>query len=160
MPQQNSAFEILIADGDEPFRRTLRSAIESRPDWRVCGEAVNGIDVLEKAKALRPDVVILDSAMPGFGGLQVANGIRRELPRTAVIVMSRDSAVTSEVQSGSYSDPVGIMTTERDFGRVSAALRRFVEVRRRRENGLDKTLADTFPCSDPLSSIPNPHLQS
>ena len=160
MPQQNAIIEILIADGDEPFRRTLRCAIESRPDWRVCGEAVNGIDVLEKAKVLRPDVVILDSAIARFGGLQVANGIHRELPRTAVLIMSGDLAVPSEVQSGSFSDSAGIMTTERDFGRVSAALRRIVEVRRRREDGLDKTLADTFPCSDPLSSIPNPHLQS
>ena len=157
MPKQNASFEILIADGDETFRRTLTSAIEC-PDWRVCGEAVNGIDVLEKIKVLRPDVVILDSAMPHFGGFQVANGIHRELPGTIVIIMSRDLAVIPEVRTGPYSDPAIIMTTQRDSRRVSAALRRIVEVRRRREDGLDKTLADTFPCSDPLSSIPNPHL--
>jgi len=76
------------------------------------------------------------------------------------IILSNDSASNSESTSGVGPDtyPAGTQPTERDS--EQRALRRFAEAERRREQGLDKTLADTFPCSDPLSSIPNPGIQS
>jgi len=55
--------QILIADDHELFRRTARSFIESQPTWRVCGEAGDGIEAIEKAKLLRPQVILMDINM-------------------------------------------------------------------------------------------------
>ena len=71
------AIEILIADDHEPVRRVLRSLIESRADWTVCGEAANGKAAVEKAKELKPHIVVLDVSMPEMNGLDAAPLIRR-----------------------------------------------------------------------------------
>ncbi len=56
--------KILIVDDHELFRRSLRSLIEDRPDWRVCGEAVDGREAVTKARELRPDLILMDVSMP------------------------------------------------------------------------------------------------
>src|SRR4051794_16384752 len=56
--------EILIVDDHEVVRRGLRSLLSSRPEWIICGEAVDGLDAVEKAKNLRPAVVLMDISMP------------------------------------------------------------------------------------------------
>ena len=55
--------KILIADDHELFRRTLRGFIENTPNWRVSGEAGDGVEAIEKARLLNPDVVLMDINM-------------------------------------------------------------------------------------------------
>src|SRR5277367_1001738 len=55
---------ILIVDDHEIFRRGLRSVLESRPDLEICGEATNGVEAVEKAKQIQPDVILMDISMP------------------------------------------------------------------------------------------------
>lgn len=59
-----STVEILIVDDHEIFRRTVRSLIESEPHYHVCGEACDGIEAIEKARQLCPDIVLMDINMP------------------------------------------------------------------------------------------------
>lgn len=80
---------ILIVDDHEVMRGGLRSLLESRPNWEVCGEAATGMDAVEQAKLLRPDVVVLDISMPGFNGLEAIPMIRKETPRSEVLILSR-----------------------------------------------------------------------
>ena len=80
---------ILIVDDHDVMRGGLRSLLESRPGWEVCGEAVNSTDAIEKAKTLRPDVVVLDISMPGFSGLEAVPVIRKETPGAEVLILSR-----------------------------------------------------------------------
>lgn len=61
------AFRILIADDHAVVRHGLRLLIESQSDMTVVGDAADGVAVLEQAKALNPDLVILDISMPGTG---------------------------------------------------------------------------------------------
>jgi DNA-binding NarL/FixJ family response regulator len=79
---------ILIADDHEMIRTGLRKILEGRAGWTVCGEAVNGRDAVAKAKELKPDVVVLDFAMPELNGLEVIRQIRAALPHTEVLILT------------------------------------------------------------------------
>src|ERR1700674_189738 len=81
---------ILIADDHEAVRRGLRSLLSSRADWSICGEAEDGLEAVEKAKALRPDVVLMDISMPRMDGVQATRIIRQEVPESEVIVISQN----------------------------------------------------------------------
>ena len=84
------AGQILIVDDNEAVRKSLRSLLSSHADWSVCGEAVDGLDAIEKAKALRPDVVLMDISMPRMNGLEATCILRRELPEVKVVIVSQN----------------------------------------------------------------------
>lgn len=79
---------ILIADDHGPVRLGLRALIESHSEWTVCGEAVSGRDAVQKARELKPDLVIMDITMPDLNGLEVTRQILRDVPRTEVLVFT------------------------------------------------------------------------
>ena len=87
-----SAVRILLADDHPLVRRGLRALLEGQPGWEVCGEAATGREALEKVKRLRPDVVVLDIMMPELNGLDATRLIRKEAPRTEVLVLTMDSS--------------------------------------------------------------------
>jgi len=80
---------ILIADDHELMRRGLRALLAARPDWEVCGEAIDGSEAIEKTKLLRPDILLLDITMPIIGGLDVARTVSRDSPATQVLILSQ-----------------------------------------------------------------------
>jgi signal transduction histidine kinase len=80
---------ILIADDHEAVRRGVRTLIAAHSDWEICGEAVDGLEAVEKAKASRPDVIILDISMPKLSGLQAAPLIKNELPESKILILSQ-----------------------------------------------------------------------
>ena len=96
-----SPVSILIADDHEALRNSVRALLSSRPDWHVCADAVDGLDAVEKTKSLRPDIVLMDIAMPRMNGIEATRIIRREVPQTGVIVFSQnDPAIASRQASG------------------------------------------------------------
>src|SRR6267378_2255085 len=80
---------ILIVDDHEIFRRGLRSLLESRADWEVCGEATDGQEAVDKAKQLQPDVIVLDITMPRLNGLDATALLRKEVPAAKVVILSQ-----------------------------------------------------------------------
>jgi DNA-binding NarL/FixJ family response regulator len=80
---------ILIVDDHELVRRGLRSILVTRPEWEICGEAADGSNAIEKARELKPDIVLLDITMPHLNGLDAARIIRREVPGAKVIILSQ-----------------------------------------------------------------------
>jgi PAS domain S-box-containing protein len=83
---------ILIADDHEVVRRGVRSLLKSRADWEVCGEAVDGRDAVQKAKELKPDVIVMDIGMPHLNGLEAARVIRKEVPHSEILILSQHEA--------------------------------------------------------------------
>jgi len=78
---------VLVADDHETIRKGIRSILASRNDLEVCGEAANGKEAVEKARELKPDLVILDISMP-LGGLKVAKEISELLPSVPILLFS------------------------------------------------------------------------
>jgi DNA-binding NarL/FixJ family response regulator len=79
---------ILVADDHDVVRQGLRSLLESRTGWEVCGEASNGREAVEMSVALRPEIVIMDIAMPTMTGLEATRQILKASPKTQVIVLT------------------------------------------------------------------------
>jgi PAS domain S-box-containing protein len=84
-----NSVRILIADDHEVVRRGVRSLLTSRKEWNICGEAVDGRDAVNKAKELKPDVVVLDISMPHLNGFEAARLIRKEVPQSKILILSQ-----------------------------------------------------------------------
>lgn len=76
---------ILIAEDHQIMRKTLRRVLESHLDWQVCGEADNGVETVQKAIELKPDLIILDLAMPLMDGLHAAREITATYPNMTIV---------------------------------------------------------------------------
>ena len=82
---------LVLADDHNVMRRGLRLLLESQPGLLVVGEAADGRQAVEQAILLKPDVVVLDIAMPNMSGTEAAQRIREALPATAVVILSMHS---------------------------------------------------------------------
>lgn len=81
------AFRILIADDHEAVRRGLKAALVGA-GWIVCGEALDGREAIQKAKDLKPDLIILDVTMPNLGGLDAAREILKNGDGAKILIFT------------------------------------------------------------------------
>lgn len=79
---------ILLADDHEIVRHGLRRLLETQPGWEICGEAGSGTDAVEKARQLKPDIVILDYSMPELNGAEAARQILAHAPQTEILILT------------------------------------------------------------------------
>jgi DNA-binding NarL/FixJ family response regulator len=82
---------ILLADDHTVVRQGLRKVLEDRPDWVVVAEAGNGRDAVKQAEELKPDIAILDVAMPLLNGIEATRQIVKRSPSTRVLVLTMHS---------------------------------------------------------------------
>ena len=93
------SLRILLADDHTVVRQGLRKVLEERPDWVVVAEAGNGRDAVKQAEELKPDVAILDVAMPLLNGIEATRQIVKRSPGTRVLVltMHADEAYVNQI---------------------------------------------------------------
>jgi DNA-binding NarL/FixJ family response regulator len=84
-----SRIRVLLADDHAVLRDGVRALLERQPDLEVVGEAADGRQAVEGAERLDPDVVVMDVAMPGLGGLEAVLELRKRGVRARVLVLSQ-----------------------------------------------------------------------
>ena len=75
---------ILIADDNDIVRTIIRFFLETE-GFEVCGEATDGVDAIEKAQELKPDLIVLDVAMPRMNGVKAASVLKRMMPDVPIV---------------------------------------------------------------------------
>ena len=79
---------VLLADDHSLFREGMSNILNGQPDFEVIGEAGNGLDAVEKALELRPDLILMDIGMPIFDGLEATRQIKKEYPDVIIVMLT------------------------------------------------------------------------
>jgi DNA-binding NarL/FixJ family response regulator len=92
---------VLVVDDYEPFRRFVCATLGQRADFQVIGEASDGLEAVQKAEELQPDLIVLDIGLPTLNGIEAARRIRKLSPESKIIVLTQESSadVVQEVFS-------------------------------------------------------------
>lgn len=102
---QSSVIRVLIADDHAVVRQALRYMLQSQPGLEVVGEAANGREAVKMAEKVQPDVVLMDTIMPGLNGIEATRQIRRHLPKTKVLMLTgymEDEHVAGALKAGAH----------------------------------------------------------
>ena len=94
---------VLIADDHAVVRQGLRFLIDYEPGMKVVGEAADGLQAVEQARSLQPDVILLDLVMPRMGGLEAITEIKRDRPDAPILVLTsfaEDAQVLPAIRAG------------------------------------------------------------
>jgi DNA-binding NarL/FixJ family response regulator len=92
---------VLVVDDNAVIRRVLCQSLTAEGDFDVCGEAENGLQAIEKAQELRPDLIVMDLSMPVMNGIDAARTLKSLLPAVPLIIFSEYSDVFSENEARS-----------------------------------------------------------
>jgi len=103
---------ILIADDNEFIRQALCHLFTSQEDFDVCGDAENGMEAIEMAQLLHPDLILLDLSMPVMNGVEVACELKRLMPMVPIIVFREYGDVFSEREARSTGISAVVSKTE------------------------------------------------
>jgi DNA-binding NarL/FixJ family response regulator len=114
--------DVLIADDQALVRVGLRKILENEPEMKVVGEAGDGEDAVASARALRPDVILMDIRMPVLDGIEATGRIVRERPATRVLILTTfglDTYVYEALRAGAS----GFMLKDAPPEEIAAAVR-------------------------------------
>jgi two-component system nitrate/nitrite response regulator NarL len=87
----HSSVRILVVDDFEPWRQQVCSILQIRPGLRVVAEIADGLEAVQEAKELQPDLVLLDIGLPNLNGLEAANRIRQVAPSAKILFLTQNN---------------------------------------------------------------------
>ena len=99
---------ILIVDDSAAIRKFIRIFLENQPGFEVCGEGADGVEAVEKARELKPDLIVLDLSMPRMNGLGAAEILRQVLPMVPIILFTayKDAVLNEHALAAGVSSVV------------------------------------------------------
>jgi len=124
--QSVKPIHVILADDHTLVRAGIRALLEKLPEVKVVGEAGDGREVLNLVKAQRPDVVLMDIAMPGLNGLEAAERMARDFPDVRVIILSmhnNEEYVLRSIKAGAS----GYLLKKAATAELETALHRVVD---------------------------------
>ncbi|MGB7730829.1 MAG: response regulator [Candidatus Acidiferrum sp.] len=86
-----SSLRILITDDYADWRRQVHLVLQARPEWQVISEASDGLEAVQKAQALKPDIILLDIGLPKLNGIEAARQIRQVSPTSKIVFLSQNN---------------------------------------------------------------------
>jgi DNA-binding NarL/FixJ family response regulator len=115
---RSAAKHILIVDDNEYFLPVLRACLETQ-GYEVCGEAADGVAAIERAKELKPDLIVMDMAMPRLNGMEAAAILKNLMPKIPIVLLTiHDEEVKATPTAAfgikavvSKADGIGALTT-------------------------------------------------
>ena len=81
-----------MVDDYEPFRRLICSTLRKRPELQIVGETADGLEAVQKAEELQPDLVVLDTGLPSLNGIEASRRIRKLSPESKILFVSQESS--------------------------------------------------------------------
>ncbi|NYT62405.1 response regulator transcription factor [Alcaligenaceae bacterium] len=117
------AIRILLIDDHSLFRSGVRLLLQRQPDFDIVGEAADGLEGIKRAKALLPDVILLDLHMPGLSGLETLQLLVQDLPDCAVLILTV-SEEAEELGQALRGGACGYLLKNIDADSLTAAIRR------------------------------------
>jgi CheY-like chemotaxis protein len=104
---------ILFVDDSQIVRRLVRSYLETRLKNIVCAEAVDGLDAIQRAREVAPDLVVLDLCMPKMNGLEAAAVLNGMLPRVPIILFTLHKDIVSDKLANAVGIRAVVSKTDR-----------------------------------------------
>ena len=86
-----AAIRILVADDFEPWRRSVCSILKGQAELQVVGEAADGEEAVQKARTLKPHLILLDIGLPKMNGIEAAKRIRQLVPGARILFLTRNN---------------------------------------------------------------------
>ena len=83
---------LLVVEDHEPFRRFVCSTLEKRTELQVIGEVSDGLEAVQKAEELQPDLILLDVGLPTLNGIEAARRIRKRSPQSKILFVSQETS--------------------------------------------------------------------
>jgi DNA-binding NarL/FixJ family response regulator len=88
-----SSVRVLVVEDYEPFRQFVCSSLEKRPELQIVGEVSDGLEAVQKAEELQPDLIVLDIGLPSLTGIEAARRIRELSPQSRILFVSQETSV-------------------------------------------------------------------
>ena len=89
---ETSSVRVLVVEDYEPFRRFICSTLRKRPELQIVGEITDGLEAVQKAEELQPDLIVLDIGLPSLNGIEAARRIRKLSPESKILFVSQESS--------------------------------------------------------------------
>jgi len=127
----DKSVRVLVVDDFEPWRRFVSTTLQSQPNLQVIGEALDGLEAVQRAEQLQPDLIVLDIGLPSLNGIEVARRIRKISPESKILLLSQQSSaevVQEALSTGAHGYVVKTDARSELLNAVNAVLRcdRFV----------------------------------